>query len=177
MATLGDIERLVKDYAHARDHLGETLISLEEKKQALSKQYLPGIKAQVRIAKGAHARLQAAVEESRHLFVKPKTIIIFGVKVGIKKQKGKIKWANEDAVIRLIEKHFPEQVDLLVKTTKKPIKKALQSLTVADLKKLGITVAETSDAVVIEPVDSEVAKLVDALLEEKPAPEDEEEAA
>jgi hypothetical protein len=46
-----------------------------------------------------------------------------------------------------------------------------------ELKKLGIIVQDTGDAVVIRPVDSQIEKLVDKLLTEKSEDTAEEEAA
>jgi len=176
MATLSEIERSTKAYADARDKLAATLKKLEDQIEALKRQYMPGIKVQVGIAKEMEAHLKAELEDSKALFVKPRTIIMHGIKVGFEKGKGKIEIADNDQVVKLIEKHFPDQVDVLIKTTKKPVKKALANLTVAELKKLGITVEDTGDVVVIKPVDSLVEKLVDKLLKEKKE-EQEQEAA
>jgi hypothetical protein len=56
------------------------------------------------------------------------------------------------------------QDDLLIKITKKPIAKALADLDVSDLKRIGCRVEATGDIVVIASTDSEVDKLVKALL-------------
>ena len=102
---------------------------------------------------------------------------MYGVKVGFEKGKGRIEWDDDDTVVRLIEKHFPEQADILIKTKKKPAKKALAQLSVAELKKLGVTVEETGDQVVIKSTDSEIDKLVTALLKGDEIDEEAEEAA
>ena len=39
---------------------------------------------------------------------------------------------------------FPDKMDLLIKTTEKPVKKSLEQLA-ADLKRLGVTVEESGD--------------------------------
>lgn len=177
MATLGDIEGLTKGYADARDSLAVTLQKLDDGIEALKRQYLPGIKVQVGIAKTWESRLSAAIDDSKELFQKPRTIVIHGVKVGLEKAKGRLDWADDQQVVKLIEKHFPEMAELLIKTRKTPVKKALQNLSAAELKKLGVTVDETSDQVVIKPVDSQIEKLVDKLLKEKDEAAGEEEAA
>jgi len=178
MPTLGEIEKLTKDYADARDSLSTTVRTLEEKMEALKRQYLPGIKRQVGIAAARKLDLANAIEDSKGLFVKPRTVIFHGVKIGLQKGSGKIEYdkSDIDRIVRLIEKHFPDQADLLIQTKKTPIKKALGNLTVADLKKLGVFVEDTGDAVVIKPTDSQIEKLVDRLLKEKDE-ETEEEAA
>ena len=43
-------------------------------------------------------------------------------------------------------------------------KEALAQLSAAELKKIGVTLSEAGDQTVVRPVDSEVDKMVDALL-------------
>jgi hypothetical protein len=146
MSTLAEIERYTKDYADARGRLAATVQDLEDKINAIKRQYLPGLKVQVGIAKAHKAVLKVCLEESGPLFVKPRTIVICGVKVGLQKGKGKIEWGDTEKVVALIEKYFPDQAELLIKTTKKPIKKALENLSAAELKKLGEGKDEADDA-------------------------------
>ncbi|HNW37160.1 MAG TPA: hypothetical protein PKM25_19620, partial [Candidatus Ozemobacteraceae bacterium] len=72
------------------------------------------------------------------------------------------------SVVKLIRKHFPEQVDVLVKITEKPVQSALNQLTVGDLKKLGVSVSEGGDEALIKPTDTDIDKLVAKLLEDEP---------
>jgi len=166
MATLTDIEKLTKDFADARGRLVNTVSTLQDKIETLKRQYMPGIKLQVSIALEKKSVLSAAVEASPALFVKPRTVIMHGVKVGLEKGKGKIEWEDDAMVVRLIEKHFPDQAEVLIQTKKKPLKKAIANLSVAELKRIGVVVQETDDTVVIRPVDSDVDKLVNALLKD-----------
>ena len=53
-----------------------------------------------------------------------------------------------------------------IRTTDAPDKKMLAELPVNELKKLGCTVADTGDVVVIKPTDSEIEKAVAALLKD-----------
>jgi hypothetical protein len=69
-------------------------------------------------------------------------------------------------VVARIKKHLPEQADVLIKLKETPVKDALAQLSAAELKKLGVTVSEAGDQVVVKPVDSEVDKMVDALMKE-----------
>lgn len=166
MGTLGEIESFAKEFAEARGRLVETVTTLQDKIDQLKRQYMPTIKLRVNTAMEKKANLAAAVEQSAGIFVKPRTIVIYGIKVGFTKGKGKIEWDDDAMVVKLIEKHFPEQAEVLIQTKKKPLKKALANLTVAELRKLGITVEDTGDIVVIKPVDSDVDKLVNALLKD-----------
>ncbi|MFB3926398.1 MAG: host-nuclease inhibitor Gam family protein [Syntrophales bacterium] len=179
MATLAEIEQMTKDFADSREKLAGTVRTLEDKIEALKRQYLPGIKKQVALAAAKKLDLRNAIEDSKDLFKRPRTVIFHGIKVGMKKGKGKIEFDKSEIerIVRLIEKHFPEQADVLIQTKKTPVKEALGNLTVAELKKLGIEVEDTGDSVVIKPTDSQIEKLVEALLKEKDDEAETEEAA
>jgi len=166
MATIRDIERLTKEYSDGRESLAERVRSLEDEMEAQKRQRLPVIKGAAKVVMERLARLRDAIAESRDLFIKPKTMILHGVKVGFQKGKGKISWMDDEQVVKLIKKHFPEQADVLIKTAERPVKDALQQLPAADLKRLGITIEEVGDQVVVKSTDSEIDKFVDALLKE-----------
>ncbi len=167
MATLSEIEKLAKEFSEARGILRDRVDVLNMGIDALKKRYIPGIRSAVEKAKEKQAVLSDAIEGNRELFVKPRTLTIFGIKFGIEKQKGKLEWEDKGIVVKLIKKLFPDSWETYVKVKEDPMKKTLATLPSADLKKLGIQVTETGDAVVIKPADSEVDKLVDALLNEK----------
>ncbi|GAB4485935.1 MAG: hypothetical protein OHK006_12930 [Thermodesulfovibrionales bacterium] len=160
------IEGLTKDYADARRSLADRVQALNDEIEAAKKRLLPGIKRAVEKAAEKKAALSSAVLEGVHLFERPRTVVISGIKVGLEKGKGKIEWEDDEQVVRLIEKHFPEQADVLIQTKKKPLKKALANLSAAELKKIGVVIEETGDQVVIKGADSDVDKLVKALLRE-----------
>ncbi|MHB8772985.1 MAG: host-nuclease inhibitor Gam family protein [Syntrophales bacterium] len=177
MATLAEIERLTKDFADWRGQLSEAVLVAEHELAALKRQHVVTIKRKVEAVAERQAALKAAIEDSPELFRKPRTMIIHGIKVGFMKEKGKISWSDAGQVIRLIKKHFAEQADVLIKTTEKLVKAALQQLPAADLKKIGVTVGADGDAVVIKSTDSEIDKLVNALLKEDGEDEADTEAA
>ena len=172
--TLNEIEKMVKEFAEARKTLRDRVDVLDMGILALKRKYLPGIRFAVDSAKEKQGNLWEAIKDSQELFVKPRTLTLFGIKFGIEKQKGKIEWEDKGVVIKLIKKLFPKSWETYVKVKEDPMKKTLATLPSSDLKKLGIQVTETGDAVVIKPADSEVDKLVDALLNEKKEIEEEE---
>ena len=167
MTTLAEIERLAKELSDSRANLKELISQLEEEIAAAKKKHLPAIRRFVEKAAGWHQRLSDAIGESPDLFVKPKTVIFHGIKCGYMKGKGEIVWEDTDQVIKLIKKNLPDQVETLLKITETPIKTALAQLSVADLKKIGVTVIETSDEIFIKPTDSEIDKLINALLKDE----------
>lgn len=164
MATLADIEQHTRRYADARDLLAERVQALQNDIEQAKRRKLPGIKKAVAAAAEARDKLQAAIEESPELFVKPRTLVIAGIRVGYTKGAGKLTFDDPARVVALIRRHYPDQAEALIKITETPIRKALGNLSVAELKRIGVTVEETGDQVVIKPADSDVDKLVNALL-------------
>lgn len=162
--SLESIELLVKEHAAHRALLGERVQALHEELDQAKRRKLPGIKAAVSQAKDSQLRLAAAIEAEKAVFERPRTRVFHGIKVGLQKAKGKLSFTSAEKVIELIRKHFPEQADVLIKTKETPVKSALQQLPAGDLKKLGCTISETGDEVVIAPINSEVDELVEALL-------------
>lgn len=166
MPTLGEIELLTKDFSQAREKLSGKIRTLEDEIAALKRRRLPVIKTAVNMVTEKQELLKVALEESRTLFVRPRTMIFHGVKIGFQKGKGRISWTDDAQVVRLIKKHLPDQADVLIRTTEKPVRDALANLPAADLKRIGVTVEETGDQVVIKSTDSEIDRFVDALLKE-----------
>lgn len=162
--TLIEIERLAREFSDARVALKARVDNLEEEIRTLKKRHLPGIKKAIDTAANCHMRLFDAIGETPELFVRPKTVIFHGVKFGYMKSKGEIVYEDEAQVIKLIKKHFPDQVEELIKCKETPFKPALARLSVTDLKKIGVTVIDTGDEIYIKPTDSEIDKLINALL-------------
>lgn len=166
MANLTDIDRAARKYAEARDHLSAIVSTMNEGIETIKRDNIKRLKKAVADAAEQHANLKALIESAPASFVKPRSVVLHGIKLGYAKGKGKIEWEDADQVVRLIKKHFPEQADVLIATSEKPVKEALNGLTAAELKKLGISVTEGGDAVFIKPADSAVDKMVDALLKD-----------
>jgi exonuclease VII small subunit len=169
MASLADIERSAKRYAEAREQLSGIVSAMNEGIETIKRDNIKRLKKAVNEAAECHDALKSLIETAPGCFVKPRSVIFHGIKLGFAKGTGKIEWDDADQVIRLIKKHFPEQADVLIATSEKPAKAALANLTAAELKKLGISVTDGGDAVFIKPADSAVDKMVDALLKDATA--------
>lgn len=162
--TLNQIDAKARSFAEARDRLRELCAALDAGLKALQRDHLPGIRRALNRAAEAEAALHAAIEAAPELFAKPKTVVLHGVRVGYMKGKGKIEWESDEKVIRLIRKHLPDLADVLIATVEKPSKDGLAGLSVADLKRVGVTVIDAGDQVYIKSADSALDKMVDALL-------------
>lgn len=164
MPTMTEIEARTRAYSEARTRLADIVSELQAGLDAFKRENLPRVKRAIARAAEMEAALRALIEETPDLFVKPKTVVLHGVRVGYEKGKGAIEFEDGDQVVRLIEKRLPDLAEQLVKTTKKPLKTGLAQLTVQQLKSIGCTVEEAGDQVVVRAVDRDVDKLVTALL-------------
>lgn len=169
MSNLTEIERAAKKFSEARDYLATIVTTMNEGIETIKRENIKRLKKAVVNAAEEHDALKALIEDSKASFVKPRTATFHGIKLGFQKSKGKIDWADADQVVKLIKKHFPEQADVLIATTEKPVKEALNRLTAAELKRVGCNVTEGGDMVLIKPADSAVDKMVEALLKDATA--------
>lgn len=172
--TLERVQEATTALARARVDLREVLTECNTEVDQVKARFMPRLKELASTVRQAHELVFALVDAGRNLFEKPRTRVFDDIKVGLRKQKGKVEWEDADLVVARIKKHFPEQADILIRTKEEPNKEALQSLTAADLKKLGVSVVADCDAVEIKDTASEIDKLVDALLngEKKKAAEE-----
>lgn len=167
MSTMQEIQTLTSEFAAVRRQLVDKCAALQAEIDAVRRAVIPTIRELVTDVADARDRLHAAIESAPHLFSRRRTVTINGVRVGYVKQRGTVVIEDEEAVIKRIRSLLPEeQAELLIRVRESVHKPAVYDLTAADLKRLGITVTETEDAVLIKPVDSEVDKIVAALLQE-----------
>ena len=161
---LDTINKQAEVFAKTRTALADKVGALNEAIEQLKCDNRSEVKRLRQRASEAEARLFALIEENPDCFVKPKTLTMSGVKLGYQKGKGSVDFDDAAAVVARIKKHFPDQADVLIQTKETPVKNALTQLTAAELKKLGVNVVEAGDQIVIKTADSEIDKVVDALL-------------
>lgn len=164
MITTTDLQKPAKEFADARALVAEIVTTLNEGIEALHKQHMRSLKAAVAKMAEKHDHLKALIETHPELFTRPRTVTLHGIKLGMTKGKGALEWDDDEAVCKAIKKLMPDQKDILISTTEKPSKDALQQLTAKELKALGVTVIDAGDQVVIKPADKDVDKLVKALI-------------
>lgn len=164
MATMEQIETKAKAHALAREKLAEIVTAMQDGIDAIKRSHMARLKAAVNKAADTSDELLQLVNDSPELFVKPKSVIFHGIRLGYQKEKGKIEFDDPDLVIKLIRKHLPELAATLIATAEKPSKEALNGLTAEQLKKIGVTVTSDTDVVFLRAADSDVDKMVTALL-------------
>lgn len=165
--SLDYIEKLTKEHAADRAVVAERVQALHAELADAKRRKLPGVKSAVSQARDSKLRLASAIEHQKRVFEKPRTRVFHGIKVGLQKAKGKLQFIDVAKVVELIRKHFADQAEVLIKTKQKPVKSALLQLPAGDLKKIGCSIEDTGDQVVIEPISTEIDELVEALLKDE----------
>ena len=164
MATMFEIDKAAQAYSQAHDALRDEMRHVEAAITKIKEAHNKALRKLVAQAADKKAALKDLIGESVELFERPKTRILHGVKFGIVKGKGKLDWDDDAQVVALIRKHYPGMAATLIRTKEAPIADALNELDVRDLRRIGVTAEDTGDKIVIKPTDSEIDKLVDALL-------------
>lgn len=153
--------------AKRRERLASLVNALNKGIEALKTDAMPELRKAINDATESWKALEANIIDNPTLFASPRTVTAHGIKFGLAKGKGTVEIGDDAKTIRLIKKHFPEQVDTLIDTKETPSKDALFKLPAADLKRLGCELKGTGDRVVIKLADGEVDKIVKALVSAK----------
>ncbi len=163
--TLDTLTALCKTYAEADQALRELVTIFDHDLQELKQEHERPIATALRKARRAQASLVLAVEEGADLFVQPKTRVLEGIKVGLRKLPDAIAALDEAITITLIRKHLPEPlVDVLIAQEESLVKAALKQLDDAQLAQIGAERTAGAQAVVCDPVDGDVDKLIKQLM-------------
>jgi len=167
MINMEDIQQAAKQIADARQILTQRKHEYELNINIVKKKYYQSIRSIGQKLAEKIQELKTLIKEGKPLFKSPRTQTFFGIRVGLKKEKGKMQIDNEEATIAAIKKHYPSTWKLYIRTEEKPHKKALESLPAAELKKLGIRITDDTDEVYIKFQDDEIDKFVEAILKDK----------
>lgn len=164
---LADIEKQTRTFAEHQRDLRFLVEALQAEVEHAKRRAMKKIRNAVERAANSRAGLKALIEQRPDLFVKPRSVVIDGIKVGFQKAKGGLVIDDEKRTCELIHLYFPSEVEQLIVATEKPVKSELNLLTAADLRRIGVKVTNDTDEVLIKDTASDVDKLVAALLKEE----------
>lgn len=164
-----ELDTLACRYGKARERLADLHVDCERELGQVKARFRSPIKGALAKCIELRDLLLAKISERKELFSKPKSRTMHGIKLGLRKKKGKIVWpkGSDAKVVERIRKHFPEKADLLIKSVEAPSKDALQSMTAADLKKLGVSVVSDTDEIFVKDAANDLDKLIEQLLDGK----------
>ena len=155
---------LCRTYNSTRQALKEVHDEIaEERRQAIRRRRraLEARAAEVSVAREA---LRDAIAASPELFEQPRTRSIEGTKIGFRKQPGKFELADEGRTIQRIRERLPGREDELVRFKESVDRAALKKLDARDLARIGVTLVQSDDEVVIAVAKTDALdRLVEAL--------------
>ena len=163
-SALSAIERDARLHEEARLLLQQRMAAYNEGLAALRSDHMPGIRRALNRAADIEARLRQLVADNPGAFVKPRTLVLHGTKLGFQKAKGKIGFDKPERVVERIKRLMPDQAEILIHREEKPNKEALAKLPATDLKRLGCTITDGGDEVIVKPIDGDVERVVKAML-------------
>jgi hypothetical protein len=162
--TMAELERLASQLAQAHTEIHSYTSTYVEAVQEFRKACARKLRGPVKRAADLETEIRTLIDGNRELFASPKSRLLHGIKLGLRKQPGGLKWDEEDLVLARIRKVLKEQADTFIKTTEKPVKDALAGLPADMLKKLGIEVVGAKDVAFVATTKDDPTKLVDAIL-------------
>lgn len=166
-----EIELLARKFSDEHNKLSGLAEDLETDIRDLKLRRLTRIRTVAGRTVAARSALIKKISTHPELFKKPKTREFFGIRLGYMKRKGSITFKDADVLVARIRKRFPDQADSLIATKETPIKSALQNLSGAILKSLGVRVEDDADEPFVKLRDGDVLKQVNAWLESDNAKE------
>ena len=170
--SLAEIEKHAKAYADIRDQRNTLVAEANEKIERIKRDLLPVLRKLTAREAEKFSALYAAIEAAPELFTAPRTQVFHGLKVGFQKGKGKLEIADPARTLQKI-KEVLDCPENYIRVEESPNREALMQLPAADLKKLGATITDTGDVVVIKPTDGALDKIAKALLKDAIAEKEE----
>lgn len=155
------IDELAAKYAAALRKTEDRAAVVKEEMRAVYRRELPGLKRAVKEAQEIRDELELTIKAAPMLFQEPKTKTLHDIRLGFKKQRGKVIIPDEEATIKLIRKELPEdQQELLIRKREEVHKPSVYDLEVKDAKRLGIRIEDDNDEVYINQAASNIEKLI-----------------
>lgn len=163
--SMHSVQKTTEEYARARRALADKIGALNAAIDEVKARHMRGIQQAIIEAGAARKVLIDEINANRGVFAKPKTRVIESIKVGLAKGTGRIEFDDEQKVIERIRARFVKSIaEAMINKTEKVNKSALNDLSAEDLKAIGVRIEGTGDQVVVKPTDSDLDKLINALV-------------
>lgn len=164
--TFASLETASHDYDAEATILEDQVAALETDLEAVKQKHLPALKRQAAVVARREAELYSLIESAPGLFIKPRTVVFHGVKIGYTLSNGRLEWDCEDAtLLARIKTQFGRSAGQYLHTKEVPNKDTLKDVDAATLKKLGLRIDGAGDVVILKRVAGDVEKLIEKLIE------------
>ena len=161
--TLADIRAAAERLSNAHnDSVGIAALLQAEVKNAITpimERYKNALDQNAAAEAEAQSALDIMLMSAPHLFVKPRSLVVDGVRCGYKKAEDSLTWSDEGAVIAAIKAIKPEQAPILIRTIESLIIDALAGVDEKDLVSFGIRTVVGVDQRYITIGDNDSEKL------------------
>jgi hypothetical protein len=172
MTQLEKLQTTALQLSHHTDELRAELLLLDAELTAAKDAHMLAIRTLTRKVIKSQATLAEGIKAQPELFGKPRTFIVEGIKFGLRKQVGKMDWADDVQLVKWVDELFakgeitPAQHKQVVEVRYAVVAKGLEKLDAKTLKLLGVTVEADSDVVEIKSVDSDTERMVKAIIKD-----------
>lgn len=165
---LDKIEDQAREYAAANAATLRLADDLKAAIAAVCAKQVGKIKTAAQAAAVERETLMSLLADTADLFASPRrSLTVDGVRVGWKKERGKVVITDEAAVVQRIRERLPEdQAELLIRRTERVHKPGVYDLSAGDLKRLGIQIEADADAPFIKDIEVPIDKLIAGLMDE-----------
>jgi len=165
---LDKIEDQAREYAAANAATLRLADDLKAAIAAICAKQVGKIKMAAQAAAIERETLMSLLADAADLFASPRrSLTVDGVRVGWKKERGKVVITDEAAVVQRIRERLPEdQAELLIRRTERVHKPGVYDLSAGDLKRLGIQIEADADAPFIKDIEVPIDKLIAGLMDE-----------
>ena len=163
--TQDDLVALAKAYANASRRLEDKVDAIREEQRKAVRAQLRWMRPLVAAQSAAREALEVAVQASPHLFVKPRTRAVDGVKYGLRKKPGRMAIDDEATAIARLRKRLGAEAEGHVRTRESLVRDGVRDLDARLLAHCGIALVDSTDEVVIRIPRDDLDMLVDALMD------------
>lgn len=158
------LERRVQDYADTLAEYNALTAQVRDEIKQATARHMAAIRCLFNGLKDRQADICAEIKAHPELFQKPKTRVIHGIKLGLRKRKGKLVIRDAAQTVQRIKALYQDDIGVLIKATETPLKSGLEKLSAKELKRLGVEVTDDSDEVVFVAAADELDDLIDFLM-------------
>lgn len=162
--TLVTIEQSCAKLASARSALNAKLVELQSEMDAARRRRIKNIRKAIAKVEELTEATRDLVASAPQLFEKPKSALLAGIKVGYQQSKPRLDIPDVDETLLRIQRLMPATAGTYIQTEEKPIRAALAQLPAAMQKRLGVTLIEGEDEVIVRPQDTDLEGLCKTLL-------------
>lgn len=178
--TLANIRAAAQNLSNRRnDTLASSTLLNAEIKSAIApilERYQGTLDTYASAEAAAMKTLDDLIAAAPHLFLKPRSLTVDGVRCGYKREPDMLDWADAADVVTRIKSLRPDLVALLVRTEESLVVDALGGLDANDQRALGIRTVTGIDRRFITLGDNDVEKITKAIVTDATRRQGEDEA-